>query len=327
MLAIEAEGLTKHFRPDIRAVDGIDLAVPEGRIFGFLGQNGSGKTTTVRMLTTLLKPTAGRARVAGADVLAEPEAVRRRVGVALQEVGLDELQTGRQLLTLQARLFGYGPREARERAARLLEVVTLTEAADRPISGYSGGMKRRLDLACALVNEPRVVFLDEPTTGLDPITRESVWRYVEELNRERGVTFFLTTQYLEEGDRLAHTVAIMDAGRIVAEGSPAALKAAIGTDVVTLTFAGEEAASRAVPTLERLRGVQRVVRTGDACAVYLPNGAEAVAALVRALDEAGTPARSLVLTQPTLDDVFLRATGHHLEANVPGRERPAGGEP
>ncbi len=317
MLAIETTGLTKHFGPDIRAVDGIDLRVEEGEIFGFLGQNGSGKTTTVRMLTTLLRPTAGTARVAGVDVLANPGEVRRRVGVALQEVGLDELQTGRELLTLQGRLFGLAPREAKERAARLLEVVTLTEAADRPIRGYSGGMKRRLDLACALVHGPRVVFLDEPTTGLDPITREAVWQYVRELNREQGVTFFLTTQYLEEADRLADTVAIMDRGRVVAEGSPAALKAAIGSDVVTLAFAGEGEAARAAAALERFEGVQRVVRAEAEVAVYLPNGATAVAAIVRLLDDAGAPAESLMLKHPTLDDVFLRATGHHLEEGAP----------
>lgn len=314
MLAIEAIGLTKHFSPDIRAVDGIDLAVEEGQIFGFLGQNGSGKTTTVRMLTTLLKPTAGTARVAGLDVQREPAAVRRRVGVALQEVGLDELQTGRELLVLQGRLFGLSGAAARERASQLLEVVGLSDAADRPVQGYSGGMKRRLDLACALVNEPRVVFLDEPTTGLDPISRETVWRYVEVLNRERGVTFFLTTQYLEEADRLAHTVAIMERGRIVAAGSPAELKARIGADAVTLTFEDEAAAMRGEATLGRFEGVQRVLRAGNEVVVYLANGAAAVAAIVRALDDAGAPAQSLVLQQPTLDDVFLQVTGHHLEA-------------
>lgn len=325
MLAIEAHGLTKHFGPEIRAVEGIDLAVPEGQIFGFLGQNGSGKTTTVRMLTTLLRPTAGTARVAGVDVLANPAEVRRRVGVALQEVGLDELQTGRELLTLQARLFGQPAREARERAARLLEVVTLTEAADRPIRGYSGGMKRRLDLACALVHGPRVVFLDEPTTGLDPITREAVWRYVEELNREQGVTFFLTTQYLEEADRLAHQVAIMDCGKVVAEGSPAELKASIGTDVLTVAFGDAGQAERAAGVLEGFEGVQRVLRTDEEVAVYLSNGAAAVAGVVRLLDAAGLPAASLTLKQPTLDDVFLRATGHHLDVVEPGTPRPAGG--
>jgi ABC-2 type transport system ATP-binding protein len=313
--AIEADGLVKHFGPEIRAVDGIDLRVEEGQIFGFLGQNGSGKTTTVRMLTTLLRPTAGTARVAGLDVLTSPDAVRRRVGVALQEVGLDEWQTGREVLTLQARLFGQSAKEAKERAARLLEVVTLTDAADRPVRGYSGGMRRRLDLACALVHEPRVVFLDEPTTGLDPITRDAVWRYVDELNRERGVTFFLTTQYLEEADRLAHTIAIMDRGKVVAEGSPAELKATIGTDVVTLTYDDAEGAGRAAAALERFEGVQRALRAGVEVAVYLPNGAAAVAAIVRLLDDAGAPARSLSLKQPTLDDVFLRATGHHLDVD------------
>lgn len=324
-LAIEAHGLTKHFGPEIRAVDGIDLGVPEGQIFGFLGQNGSGKTTTVRMLTTLLRPTAGSAKVAGIDVLANPAEVRRRVGVALQEVGLDELQTGRELLMLQGRLFGQSARAAREQAARLLEVVTLTDAADRPIRGYSGGMKRRLDLACALVHGPSVVFLDEPTTGLDPITREAVWRYVEELNRERGVTFFLTTQYLEEADRLAHEVAIMDRGKVVAAGSPSELKASIGTDVLTVAFSEAAQAERGAVVLQGFEGAHRVLRAGEEVAVYLPNGAAAVAGVVRLLDAAGLPAASLTLKQPTLDDVFLRATGHHLDVVEPGAPRPAGG--
>ncbi|HMS59785.1 MAG TPA: ATP-binding cassette domain-containing protein, partial [Tepidiformaceae bacterium] len=178
MSAIIANGLAKHFPPDIRAVDGIDLDIPEGQVFGFLGQNGSGKSTTVRMLTTLLKPTSGSASVGGIDVLARPDRVRRSVGVAMQEVGLDEIQTGRELLTLQARLFGVPSHTAKKRTGELLEVVGLTADADRSLKGYSGGMKRRLDLACALVHEPRIVFLDEPTTGLDPITRETMWRYV-----------------------------------------------------------------------------------------------------------------------------------------------------
>ena len=313
MSAIMASALVKHFGPAIRAVDGIDLDVPEGQIFGFLGQNGSGKTTTVRMLATLLRPTSGTARVAGVDVLADPAELRRRIGVAMQEVGLDELQTGRELLTLQERLFGLSDREAKRRAAELLDIVTLDDAADRPLKGYSGGMKRRLDLACALVHGPRVLFLDEPTTGLDPITREAVWRYVQELNAQ-GVTFFLTTQYLEEADRLAHNIAIMDRGRIVAQGSPAALKAEFVADAITLAFERSDGAvARAAALLGSFEGVEELRPGEDELRVYIRNGASAVPHVVRALDDAGIAIAQLQLTHPTLDDVFVRATGHRLE--------------
>ncbi len=312
MQAVVAHNLVKHFPPDIRAVDGINLDIPEGQIFAFLGQNGSGKTTTVRMLTTLLRPTSGTASVGGIDVLADPAGVRKVAGVALQEVGLDELQTGREVLTLQARLFGLSGPEARKRVDRLLEVVDLAEASARKVSGYSGGMKRRLDLACALVHQPRIVFLDEPTTGLDPITRDAVWRYVLELNQQSGVTFFLTTQYLEEADRIADDVAIMDKGRIVVSGSPAELKSSIGADAITLSF-GDGVAPRAEAVLRAVEGVEDVRIAGDQAVVYIRNGAAAVATVVRALDDANLAMAELRLTHPTLDDVFLRATGHYME--------------
>lgn len=314
MSAIIATDLVKHFSPEIKAVDGIDLDIPEGQIFGFLGQNGSGKTTTVRMLTTLLKPTRGSARVAGIDVLADPAAVRKKIGVALQEVGLDDLQTGRELLSLQARLFGVSAADTATRVDDLLEVVSLADAADRAIKDYSGGMRRRLDLACALVHRPTVVFLDEPTTGLDPITRDAVWRYVTELNKTAGVTFFLTTQYLEEADRLCDDIAIMDSGRVVSRGSPANLKAEIGADAIGLTFAENAIAVRAEAPLRQLAGVQDVRISEDELVLYIANGSSAVADVVRTLDDAGLAVKQLRLTQPTLDDVFLRATGHHLTA-------------
>ena len=314
MPAIYANQLVKHFSPDIKAVDGIDLDIPEGQIFGFLGQNGSGKTTTVRMLTTLLRPTSGSATVAGIDVFAEPAAVRKKIGVALQEVGLDDLQTGRELLSLQARLFGVSSALTKTRIDSLLEVVDLREAADRAIKGYSGGMRRRLDLACALVHQPSVVFLDEPTTGLDPITRDAVWRYVSELNKDLGVTFFLTTQYLEEADRLCDDLAIMDAGRIVLRGSPAKLKAEIGADAIGLTFEDNATATRAEAPLRQLAGVQDVRISESELVLYISNGSAAVVDVVRTMDDAGLTVKQLRLTQPTLDDVFLRATGHHLTA-------------
>ena len=225
--AVAAEGLVKTYRAraaTVEAVRGVDLRVERGEIFGFLGPNGAGKSTTVRMLTTLLTLTSGTARVAGLDVAREPDAVRRRIGVALQEAGLDPRQTGRELLELQGRLFDLSAREAAGRAEELLELVELTDAADRRIKSYSGGMKRRLDLASALVHLPEVLFLDEPTTGLDPASRVTVWDEVRRIN-ERGTTVFLTTQYLEEADQLCDRLAIIDDGRIVREGTPAQLKA------------------------------------------------------------------------------------------------------
>jgi ABC-2 type transport system ATP-binding protein len=227
--AVEAEGLVKTYRSragTVEAVRGVDLRVEAGEVFGFLGPNGAGKSTTVRMLTTLLSLSSGSARVSGVDVEREPDEVRRRIGVALQEAGLDPRQTGRELLILQGRLFDRSAREAGARAVELLELVELTDAADRPIKGYSGGMKRRLDLASALVHEPEVLFLDEPTTGLDPASRLTVWDELRRIN-ERGTTVFLTTQYLEEADQLCDRLAIIDDGRIVREGTPASLKAEV----------------------------------------------------------------------------------------------------
>ncbi len=325
MPAILARSLTKHFPGDIRAVEGIDLSIDDGQIFGFLGANGSGKTTTVRMLTTLLRPTSGHAEVAGLDVLRHAAEVRRRIGVALQEAGLDDVQTGRELLELQARLYQLAPKEIAPRAQQLLEIVDLDDAADRRVKTYSGGMKRRLDLAAALVHRPKIVFLDEPTTGLDPISRESIWRYVVDLNRSEGVTFFLTTQYLEEADRLAGDVAIMDAGRIVAQGAPAALKAAIGADVVTVRIeGGAEELQRAEAAVRRLEGIEDVRIIGDSIIVYVREGSTAIAKIVLLLDEASLRAREVTLAQPTLDDVFLRATGHHIEPGDAQLQRAIG---
>jgi ABC-2 type transport system ATP-binding protein len=226
-VAVQAEALVKQYRSRsgvIEAVRGVDLTVQAGEVFGFLGPNGAGKSTTVRMLTTLLTITSGVARVAGLDVAGQPDAVRRKIGVALQEAGLDPRQTGRELLVLQGRLFGFSQRDASDRAEDLLALVELEEAADRSIKGYSGGMRRRLDLASALVHEPEVLFLDEPTTGLDPASRVTVWDEVRRIN-QRGTTVFLTTQYLEEADQLCERLAIIDDGRIVREGTPARLKA------------------------------------------------------------------------------------------------------
>ena len=228
-LAIEAEQLVKRYTGrggDVEAVRGVDLRVEEGEVFGFLGPNGAGKSTTVRMLTTLMTITSGSARVAGVDVTADPDTARQRIGVALQEAGLDVRQTGRELVMLQARLFDMSREQAAARAEELLELVDLVESADRRIKGYSGGMKRRLDLASALVHEPDVLFLDEPTTGLDPASRLTVWDELQRIN-ERGTTIFLTTQYLEEADQLCERLAIIDGGVLVGEGTPAELKAGL----------------------------------------------------------------------------------------------------
>jgi ABC-2 type transport system ATP-binding protein len=316
LAAILAEGLTKHFTPDIRAVDGIDLRIPEGQIFGFLGANGSGKTTTVRMLTTLLRPTSGRGEVLGLDVQKQAGRVRASIGVALQEAGLDDIQTGRELLRLSARLYDVPSPIIEGRVADLLRIVDLEEAADRAVKTYSGGMQRRLDLAAALVHRPKVVFLDEPTTGLDPISRDAIWRYVAELNRSEGVTFFLTTQYLEEADRLADDVVIMDAGRIVAQGSPEELKASIGTDVVTLRIEGaDNEHSLAEQAVRRFEGVEDVHAVDSSVVCYVREGSAAISGLVLLLNEHGLKASEVTLARPTLDDVFLRKTGHHMDAD------------
>jgi ABC-2 type transport system ATP-binding protein len=313
MLAILAEKLEKRFPPDICAVDGVDLAIGEGALFGYLGANGSGKTTTIRMLTTLLRPTSGRAEVAGFDVLRYPNEVRRSIGVALQEAALDDLQTGRELLQLQARLYELPAGRIKDRVAELLRLVDLEDAADRPVKTYSGGMKRRLDLAAALVHGPKIVFLDEPTTGLDPISREAIWRYVKSLNKEEGVTFFLTTQYLEEADRLADEVAIMDAGRIVAQGSPAELKTSIGTDVVTVHVeGGHEQARRAAELVRGFAGVEDVRTLDNTVVTYIREGSAAIAPIVLLLNEASVSVGEVSLARPTLDDVFIRKTGHQL---------------
>jgi ABC-2 type transport system ATP-binding protein len=309
MPAISVEGLERAF-DDVFAVQGVDLAVDEGEIYGFLGPNGAGKTTTVRMLTTLLLPTGGRATVAGHDVVKEARAVRASIGVALQEAALDPLMTGRELIRLQATLQGIPTAEGRRRADDLLERVDLVAAADRRIGAYSGGMQRRLDLAAALVHEPRVLFLDEPTTGLDPVSRKTIWEEVRALNAE-GTTVFLTTQYLEEADQLADNVGIIDSGRIVAEGTPDSLKAEIGNPHVRLTLAEGSIAQAE----EICRRIGKLLPPKDARSVLVEveNGAADIPRVVRALDDAGIEVGSLDLVTPTLDDVFVEKTGHHLE--------------
>ena len=319
MPAIETEQLAREFEGGIRAVDGIDLAVAEGEIYGFLGPNGAGKTTTVRMLTTLLLPTAGRATVAGHDVATDPAAVRRRIGVALQEAALDPLMTGRELIHLQATLHGLPRDRGRALGNSLLDRVGLTLAADRRVGTYSGGMRRRLDLAAALVPEPEVLFLDEPTTGLDPVSRGAIWEEVSKLNAE-GTTVFLTTQYLEEADKLADRVGIISAGLLVAEGTPDALKAEVGRPHLELSLAGDDGSGRCQEILARF-GKPLPSKDG-LMLVELERGAPDVGPIVRALDEAGLAVESLELVQPTLDDVFVAKTGQHLEGDEKEAEVP-----
>jgi ABC-2 type transport system ATP-binding protein len=317
MGAIEVEDLQREFK-GVTAVAGIDLEVAPGEVFGFLGPNGAGKTTTVRMLVTLLRPTGGRARVAGFDVADEAAEVRRRIGVALQEAALDPLMTGTELIELQAVLHGIAPRDVRARGAELIGRVGLEAAAERRVGTYSGGMRRRLDLAMALIHSPQVLFLDEPTTGLDPTSRLTLWDEVRRL-RDEGTTVFLTTQYLEEADQLADRVAIIQSGRIVAEGTPAALKAEVGRPHLNITLAGEPDLALARDVAARF-GDHRPVADGAHLSVALAGGAAEVAPVVRALDDAGLLVASLELEQPTLDDVFLAKTGEHLE----GAAEPAG---
>ncbi len=316
--AIEVRGLVKRYRGSrgkagVEAVRGIDLTVRRGEVFGFLGPNGAGKTTIVRMLCTLLPITDGQARVAGVDVVQNPAEVRRRIGVALQEVGLDPRQTGRELLELQCGLYRV-PRPA-ARCAELLALVGLSEAADRAIKTYSGGMRRRLDLATALVHEPQVLFLDEPTTGLDPASRATVWDEVRRINAA-GTTVFLTTQYLEEADQLCQRLAIIDDGRLVAGGTPDSLKAELGSDVITVGLRPDEHQA-ARGALAALPGLDHLTDAAEGLAVYVSEGAAAVADVVRLLVEAGIRPGTVSLARPTLDDAFLAATGRRIEGGNP----------
>ncbi len=316
--AVEVEQLVREFKGGIRAVDGLDLEVHEGEIYGFLGPNGAGKTTVVRILTTLLRPTAGHARVAGHDVVKEGDAVRRAIGVALQEAAIDPLMTGRELLRMQGALHGLRGPEARDRATQLLERVGLTDAGDRRVGGYSGGMRRRLDLALALVHRPHVLFLDEPTTGLDPTSRIALWREVSALHDE-GTTVFLTTQYLEEAEQLADRVGIIARGNLVAEGTPSSLKERVKEPTVHIELADSEDAPAAREALAGLGTVEEPnPRTPTRVALATAAGKAAIAPVIRALDEHGVTVEFVEVETPTLDDVFAAVTGSHLEgAAVP----------
>ena len=318
--AIEAKGLVMQYKKGPRAVDAIDLTVAPGEIYGFLGPNGAGKSTTVHILTTLLPPTAGTARVAGYDVVRQGPRVRAVIGAALQEAALDPLLTAREHLRLQATLQALPRAERGHRAEELLTRVGLSDAGDRRVGGYSGGMKRRLDLALALIHRPRVLFLDEPTTGLDVQSRTALWEEVERLAKDEDVTVFLTTQYLEEADALADRIGIIDGGHIVAEGTPAALKAEIGRPTVEVAPSDDSDLPRVESVLARFG---ELCGSTEGAAVRLASGATGLTDVVRALDAADVRVDHLELHQPTLDDVFLAKTGHSLEGAAEDAEPAA----
>jgi ABC-2 type transport system ATP-binding protein len=308
--AVRVQGLIRRFDSTV-AVDGLDLSVRRGEIYGFLGPNGAGKSTVVRILCTLLRPSAGTASVAGFDVVSDPQSVRMRIGVALQDAAIDERQTGRELLALQGRLYGLNASQVRKRLSEVLDLVDIGTAIDRRVGTYSGGMKRRLDLAAALVHNPEVVFLDEPTTGLDPHSRMSVWSEVRRLNAELGMTIFLTTQYLDEADTLADRVGIISSGRLVAEGSPNELKHRVGHDVIVAEVEGANVGTIGALTL--LEGLDSAWTADGTITVNTADGPAALGPVAMALSQQGLHIKSLALRTPTLDDVFMQMTGSRIE--------------
>jgi len=319
---VEVRDLRKTYPDGSEAVRGISFEVGEGEFFGFLGPNGAGKSTTIKVLITLLRATSGTARVFGHDVAAEADLIRRLIGYSAQEVGVDDELTGRENLYLQGRLYHIEPRTLRGRINELLELVDLADDADRLAGSYSGGMRKRLDLATGLIHRPRLLFLDEPTTGLDPQNRAGIWSYLEGLNKREGLTIFLTTHYLEEADRLCDRLAIIDHGRIIASGSPTALKAELGGGIISLTFKGDPAETqnerrRAAALLEGSDYVRSVSDSGSAVIVTATEGGRSLPRIVRQLDEAGLYVDEMTLTAPTLDDVFLKYTGERIREDAP----------
>ena len=308
--AIRTDDLVRNFG-DVQAVKGVNIRIPKGEIYGFLGPNGAGKSTMIHMLCTLIAPSGGRATVAGFDVQTDPAKVRLRIGVALQEVALDPKQTGSEILSLQGRLYGLRRREIQRRVGELAELIDLGDFLGRMVATYSGGMKRRLDLAAALIHNPEIVFLDEPTTGLDPVSRLQVWSEVRRINKELGITIFLTTQYLEEADELAHRVGIIDHGQIVAEGTPSDLKKAVGSDLILVRVEGDT--SEALSVLENVPGVQKVEVHGNELVITTSTGSATISPVAVALAGTSIDVHDLTLRTPTLDDVFLELTGSHIE--------------
>ena len=307
--AIVADGLEKRYRGDVTALDGLSFSVETGTIFGLLGPNGAGKSTTVRVLTTLSRPDAGSASVAGFDVLGQPERVRRVIGTVGQRIAVDPEATGRENLELAGHVHGMGGRALRERCAELFERFGLTTAADRIARTYSGGMQRKLDVAMGLVHRPRVLFLDEPTTGLDPEARADLWAEIGRLTRDDQLTILLTTHYLEEADRLASRLAIVDHGRVVATGSPDELKAELRGDAIVVELADGAVDERAISVLTRVPGIGESLVDGRSLRARVDRGASAVPAVLSALEGAGIGVASVTVSRPSLDDVYLRHTG------------------
>lgn len=311
-IAIQTKDLAKRFGEKV-AVDGINLTIKKGEMYGFLGPNGAGKSTTIKMLVTLMNPSGGDGWVLGHSISHDPIGIRLKIGVTLQEASLDEQQTGRELLKLQGRIYGLSKSQIDERVQELMTLVDIGTAIDKRISTYSGGMKRRLDLAAALVHNPEVLFLDEPTTGLDPVSRTRMWDEVRRLNKELGMTIFLTTQYLEEADQLADRVGIINNGKIVAEGTPAELKRKLGVDVIILQTKTDPQPH--VALLKSIPGVDRVDVHNNEVTIATPDGSKAIGPIAAALHEAGVELEHLTLRTPSLDDVFLDATGNRLQTN------------
>ncbi|MET8131099.1 ATP-binding cassette domain-containing protein [Streptomyces sp. NPDC005251] len=322
--AVEARQLIKTYSGDVTALSGMDITVEQGTVFGLLGPNGAGKSTTVKILTTLARPDSGTATVAGHDVLRHPDRVRRAIGVVAQSSGADPVATGRENLRLQGRLYGLRGAGLDRRVDELLERFTLADAARRPVKGYSGGMRRRLDVALGLVHRPEVLFLDEPTTGLDPEARTAMWEEIARLAGDEGLTILLTTHYLEEADRLAERIAIVDRGRVVVEGTPDELKGELRGDAVhvELTEAvGEAGRTLLEGTLGSLPGVHQVLLDGRRISVRADDGGAAVPALLGALDRAGVKVAAATVARPSLDDVYLRYAGRrYAEAEAEGAD-------
>ncbi len=318
------KNLKKFFPPDVKAVDGISFYVKRGEVFGFLGPNGAGKSTTIKVVTTLLQKSEGTVFVDGLDLQSKPAQIREIIGYAAQDVGVDDDLTGRENLRLQSRFYHIPRAEAEDRVNLIIKTVGLADAADRRAGTYSGGMRRRLDLAMALISKPKLLFLDEPTTGLDPQNRISVWNYIKSLN-EQGMTIFLTTQYMEEADRLCDRLCIVDHGKIVAQGTPASLKAEIGADVIQIALKADGAKNVkdiAREALRRISGIQEVQNYDAGIMVYAKNGPSLVPQIVRMLDDVGVQIGQLTLSAPSLDDVFLKHTGHQMrmeEVKPPSR--------
>jgi ABC-2 type transport system ATP-binding protein len=308
---IEARDLTKTYK-DVRALDGLGFAVEAGTVFGLLGPNGAGKSTTVKILTTLTRPDSGQASVAGVDVLRHPDRVRRAIGLVAQRSGVDLEATGRENLTLQGQVYGLRGAELRSRVEELLERFGLAEAADRVDRGYSGGMQRRLDIAMGLIHRPQVLFLDEPTTGLDPEVRADMWAEIAHLSGAEGLTILLTTHYLEEADRLAGRLAIVDRGRVVAEGAPNELKGELRGDAIQVELSDPEPDGRAHAALDRVPGIWEVTIEGRSLRARTGNGSAVVPSVLQALEAGGLRVASVTIARPSLDDVYLRHTGRSL---------------